>query len=78
MQCESGMIYSGSGSSYEFLEFRIRIQMQIRIQPKLLKQIWKLLKKHLKIKQKEEFTNYLPFSISYYSRTVQTVQNSQA
>ena len=29
--------------------------------------IWKLSKKHLKFFQKEEFTSYLPFSISYLS-----------
>ena len=34
----SGMIYSLSGSSYEILEFRIRIQ------PTLFEHIWKLLK----------------------------------
>ena len=27
--CGSGMIYSGSGSSYEFSEFRIRIQAKV-------------------------------------------------
>ena len=37
-----------------------------------------ILKKTLKCNQKEEFTNDLPFSISYYSPTVHTVQNSQA
>ena len=41
--CGSGMIYSGSGSSYDFSE--LRIQMRIRIQPILFKQIWTL-KKH--------------------------------
>ena len=50
---------------------RIQMRIQIRIQPILFKQIWKLLKStHLKFNQKEEFTNDLPFSISYYSPTV--------
>ena len=64
--CGSGIIYSGSGSSYELLEFRI--QMRIRI---LLSLFGKFQETHLKINQKEEFTNYLPFSISYYCPTVQ-------
>ena len=34
--------------------------------------------KHLKFNQNEESTNYLPFSISYYSPTVHIVQNSKA
>ena len=80
--CGFGMIYSGSGSSYEFLKFRIGIQFRIWIQfwiwiqPILFKHIWRLLKKtHLKFNhQKEEFTNYLPISVSYYSPTVHTVQ----
>ena len=40
----SVMIYSGSGSSNEISEFRIRIQFRtrIRIQPVLFKHIWKL------------------------------------
>ena len=63
------MIYSGSGSSYYFSEFRIRIQTS------WFKQSWR--KKHLKFNQKDELTNYLPFSIAYYSHTVHTVQNSQ-
>ena len=42
----------------------------IRIQPMFFKQIFKLLKKHFNIQQKEESTNYLPFSISLYSPTV--------
>ena len=36
----------------------------------------KLIKKHLKFHQKEELTNYLQFSISFYSSAVHTVQNS--
>ena len=47
--CGFGMIYSGSGSSYEFLKFRIGIQFRIWIQPILLTHtgtgIWKLLNK---------------------------------
>ena len=39
--------------------------------------IWKLKKTHLKFNQKDEYINYLPFSISYYSPTVHKVQNSQ-
>ena len=41
----------------------------------LFKHIFKLLKTH---HQKEEFINCLPFSITYFSPTVHTVQNSQA
>ena len=63
-------MYSGSGSGYKFLEFRIRIQ------PLSSEHIWKLfLKTHLKFILKEESTNYLPFSISYYTPTVQTYSN---
>ena len=43
--------------------------------------IWaylEIIKKKRKFNQKEESTNYLPFSISYYNPTVHTVQNSQA
>ena len=47
------MIYSGS--SYACLEFRI--------QPITFEHIWK--KKKIKFNQKEESTNFLPFSISY-------------
>ena len=68
--CGSGIIFSGS--SYEFLEFWIRIQTI------LIKHIWKLLKTHLKFTQKEKSTIYLPYSISYHSSIVHTVQNSQA
>ena len=32
---------------------------------------------HLKFNHKEESINYLPFTISFYSPTVRTVQNSQ-
>ena len=35
-------------------------------------------KTHLKFKQKEESTNYLPFSILYYCPTAHSVLNSQA
>ena len=51
-------------------------------QPILFKPIWKLLNKHLKFNQKEEPEsyngNYLPCSISYYSPTIHSIQNSQA
>ena len=70
------MIYSVS--SVEFSEFRIWIQVRIWIQPILYKNHWRKKFKHLKFNQKEEFTNYLPFSISKYSSTVHTVQNSPA
>ena len=73
------ILYSGSLYSYEFSEFRVRIQMQIRIQP-IPYYLSKFGEKN-KFNQKEESTNYLPFSISYYSPTVQythTVQNTQA
>ena len=56
--CGSGMIYFGSGSSYEFLEFLLRIL------PILFKHIWR--RKKIK-NQKEESSNYLPFSFSPYS-----------
>ena len=65
--CGSGMIYSGSGPSYEFLEFRILLM--------IFKHIWKLfLIKPYKINQKEESTNYLQFSISDYSTKIQNSQ----
>ena len=44
--CGSGMIYSGS--SFEFLEFRSRIQLRIQIQPILLKHIWNFEKNKIK------------------------------
>ena len=75
--CRSGMIYSGTGSSLQFYEFWIRIQ------PILCYYIWRLFLKNLKFNQKEESTgtNYLPFSISYFSPQYthcHLVQNSQA
>ena len=60
------MIFSGSGSSYEIFEFWIRIQ------PISFEHICKLLRKKLKFNQKEDSTNCLPFSISYYSPKVYT------
>ena len=55
--------------------FRIRIQLWIfRVpDPILFKHIWKLLKKHLKFNQKEESTNYLPFSS--YNTVLQYTQS---
>ena len=53
----SGMIYSGSGSSYEFLEFRFRIL------PILFMDIWKI------IKENTLKSNYFPFSISHYTQS---------
>ena len=62
-QCGYGMIYSGSGSSYELLEFRIRIQ------PILLKHIWKLSKR---FNQKEESTIFYFILQQYYSTVTQS------
>ena len=59
--CGSGMIYSGFGSSYEFLEFPIPFYLSIFVICK---------KPHLKTNQQEESINYLPFSISHNSPTV--------
>ena len=61
--CGSGMIYSGSGSSYELLEFRIRI---LPIKLSIFGNYKKLI-----INQNEESTvpttgPYLPFSTSHY------------
>ena len=57
--------------------FRIRIQLWIFLvldpDPSHINKY----KKHLKFKQKEESINYLPFSILYYSPTVNKVSNSQ-
>ena len=76
--CGSGMIYSGSGSSFEFSEFRIRINADQDPTHTGINEVYlEIIKKHLNFNQKEEFINYLPLSISYYSPTVQTVQNSQ-
>ena len=50
------MIYSGSGSNFEFLEFWIRILFWIRMQPMLFMHIWT---KNLKFNKKEESTNYI-------------------
>ena len=61
--CGSGMIYSGSGSSYKLLEFRIRIQ------PILFKHIWKLLKRFT---QKEESTIFYFILQQYYSTVTQS------
>ena len=61
--CGSGMIYSGSGSSYELLEFRIRIQ------PILLKHIWKLSKR---FNQKEESTIFYFILQQYYNTVTQS------
>ena len=54
---------SGSVSSYEFLELRIRICIYFI----LFEHIGKLFFKSLKFNQKEKSVNYLPFSISHYS-----------
>ena len=81
--CGSGMIYSGSGSSSEFSEFRIRIQAKIPnpcrsgSNPCYLSLFGNCKQNHLKFNHKDEYVNYLPFSISYYSPTVYKVQNSQ-
>ena len=66
--CGSGMIYSGSGSSFEFSEFRIRIQ------PILLRHHCNFFK-YFKFNHKEEFTNYLTFSMSKYSPTILYTQS---
>ena len=50
--CRSGMIYSRSGSSFEFSEFRI-YAVRIRIQPILFK-FFGSFEKHLKFNKKEE------------------------
>ena len=57
------MICSGSG--YEIFEFHIRI----RILPNLFKHLKKILNTPYTINQKEEFTNYLRYSISHYTGT---------
>ena len=58
----------GLGSSYEFSEIQIRIKPIGTVLLYLSKFGRK--KKQLKFIQKEEFLNYLPFSISYYSPTL--------
>ena len=51
------------GSRYEFLDFRIRIcYVFFKAYLDIL-----IKKQHLIINQKEEFTNFFPFSISHYS-----------
>ena len=68
------MIYSGSGFSFEFSEFRIHADPDSTYNKKVHLE---LMKKHtLNSIKKKNLNNYLPFSISYYSPTVQTVQNS--
>ena len=58
------------------------LKIRIQIQPILLKHtvFLEIILKNLKFNQKRESTNYgiWPFSISYYSPAVHTVQNSQA
>ena len=51
--------------------------MRIRIQPILIKYFRNNNKHTLNSIKKKNLNNYLPFSISYYSPTVQTVHNSQ-
>ena len=74
------MIYFGSGSSLEFSEFRIRIQAKVLDpDPNYNNYVYsEIIQKHtLTSIKKKNLDNYLPFSISYYNPTVQTVQNSQ-
>ena len=66
--CGSVMIQSGSGSSYEFLEFRIRIQ------PILFKHVWKKKKKILKSITKKilpTICHFLAHTIQFYSTHTQ-------
>ena len=81
--CGSGTIYSGSGSSSEFSEFRIRIQAKVPDRlgsgsnPCYLSIFGNCNQNHLKFNHKEESIIQLPFSISCYSPTVHKVQNSE-
>ena len=81
--CGSGLIYSGSGSSSEFSEFRIRIQAKVPdpcgsgSNPCYLSIFRNCKQNHFKFNHKEESISYLPFSISNYSPTVHKVQNSK-
>ena len=71
MQCfGSGMIYSGSRSRQNF-------RLLLRIQPSLIKYIYKKKKNLKSIKKKNLTSIFHAFSVSYYSPTVQKVQNSQ-
>ena len=63
--CGSGMIYSGSGSSFEFLEFRIRIN------PILFKDILDCLKTH-HIQLKTESFKFQLSAIFYFILPVQS------
>ena len=68
------MIFNIPDPATNFLEFWIRR----RIQPILFRHDWKyFMKKHLKINQKEESTNYLPLSISHYSTVLPTILQSR-
>ena len=68
------MIYSGS--SFEFSEFRIKAKVLDPCGSGNNLYFLSIFGK-LKFNQKEESINYLTFSISYYSPTVHTVQNSR-
>ena len=78
------MIYSGSGSSFDFSEFQIQANFQIHVDPDtdptmLVKWVYlEIVKKHLKFNHKEEFINYrylfaifiyLPFHILLNNNT---------
>ena len=79
--CGSKNIYSGpgSGSSFEFSEFQIRIQAKVP-DPTCINQVSIIrnnTKNPLYLIKKKNLNNYLPFSIQYYCPIVHTDQNSQ-
>ena len=75
--CGSGMIYSGSGSSSEFSEFRIPIQAKVPdscgsgSNPCYLIIFGNCKQNHLKFNRNEESINYLPFYIILHSYSTQ-------
>ena len=79
--CGSVMIYSGSGSRFEFSELRIQAKVPDPCgsgsSPCYLSIFKNCKQNHLKCNPKEESMNYLPFSISNYSPKVHKVQNSE-
>ena len=76
--CGSETIYSGSGFSFEFSEFRIRAKVPDPCGSGSVSNLYYLSifrnckKTHLKFNHKEESINYLRFSISYYTQYTQS------
>ena len=67
--CGSGMIYSGSGSSYDFSEFRIRLQ------PLFFKANLEIKTHILKSIKTKNLPTICPFFISYYFTVLQNTQS---